>query len=148
MVAPRGFVGPKLHNQKEWPEWKLLGEGTLLPSQPEQVAASNQVSCDTWGPGQEGILQVGGLGHMPFVIFIYLEIMQFFSGFFHDKAMSWQPALVKVLAGNYLLLLRRQVAFSREGRITKKRICNGQSHIHGGGVWEANIKTQEMRKIF
>ena len=122
MVTPPaggGFVGPKLHNQEEWPQWKSLGEGTLLPSQPEQIAASNQVTCDTWGPGQEGILQVGWLGHMPFVISIYSEIMQFFSRFFHDKG-QWAGNMLscKVLAGNYLLLLR-QVAFSREGRITK-----------------------------
>lgn len=49
-----------------------------MPSQPEQVAASNQVSRDTWGPGQEGILQVGGLGHMPFVIFLLRDNAIFF----------------------------------------------------------------------
>lgn len=83
----------------------------MLPSQPEQVAAANQVSCDTWGPGQEGILQVGGLVHMPFVIFIYSEIMPFFSGFFHDKAMSWQPALVKSLGRELPSLVKKTGGF-------------------------------------
>lgn len=103
MVAPQGFVGPKLHNQEEGPQWKSLGEGTLLPSQPEQVAASNQVSCDTWGPGQEGILQVGGLGHMPLVISIYSERMQFFLGSSTTTGNELAIcSLVKVLAGNFI----------------------------------------------
>lgn len=69
------------------------------------------------GPGQEGILYGGVLGQMPFLISFDLEIVQTCSST-KQGGTSRQPALVKILAGNYSLLLR-QVALFRKGRLEK-----------------------------